>query len=393
MLSVSGEAPQEPVVSTKSGVVYEKRLVEQYIAEHGTEPNSTEPLAAEDLLPLKSSRIVRPRPPTLTSIPALLATFQNEWDALALETYNLKEQLSRTREELATALYQHDAAVRVIARLTKERDEARDALGKLTVADGAANGEAMAVDSVEALPESFAASVDETLASLSQGRRRRPIPDGWVTPDEVSALEAEATSALPVPQTSSLDIEDATAAIGGYKGQSATYLIETDAVEHQLAVDEPVTATLSTASRVIFATSQGSVKVYQNGDQSAEVTEHAGAATGLSIHPGGRILASVGTDKSIVFYDLESMKRISRAYADSCKCFNFNPMVVQDANNSSFDDVPVSSRRTSHCSRNLLRQDQALLDQDPRTGWRVRDGRPRSGCDLFRERLLACRHC
>lgn len=149
---------------TISGVVYEKRLIEQYINENGTEPGTGDALSPEDLLPLQSSRIVRPRPPTLTSIPALLATFQNEWDALALETYNLKEQLARTREELATALYQHDAAVRVIARLTRERDEARDALGKVTVTDGAASGDAMAVDSVEGLPEEFAAAVDETHA-------------------------------------------------------------------------------------------------------------------------------------------------------------------------------------------------------------------------------------
>lgn len=150
------------MASRKSGVVYEKRLIEEYINEHGTEPGSGEALTAEDLLPIKSSRIVRPRPPTLTSIPALLATFQNEWDALALETYNLREQLARTREELATALYQHDAAVRVVARLTKERDEARDALGKVTVTNGAGAGDAMAVDSVEALPEELAAAVDET---------------------------------------------------------------------------------------------------------------------------------------------------------------------------------------------------------------------------------------
>jgi pre-mRNA-processing factor 19 len=150
------------VASRKSGVVYEKRLIEEYINEHGTEPGTGEALTAEDLLPIKSSRVVRPRPPTLTSIPALLATFQNEWDALALETYNLREQLARTREELATALYQHDAAVRVVARLTKERDEARDALGKVTVTNGAGAGDAMAVDSVEALPEELATAVDET---------------------------------------------------------------------------------------------------------------------------------------------------------------------------------------------------------------------------------------
>lgn len=141
--------------------MYEKRLIEQYISENGSEPSTGEPLTTEDLLPIQSSRIVRPRPPALTSIPALLATFQNEWDSLALETYNLKEQLARTREELATALYQHDAAVRVIARLSKERDEARESLSKVTVTDGTGNGEEMVVDSVETLSEELVARVDE----------------------------------------------------------------------------------------------------------------------------------------------------------------------------------------------------------------------------------------
>lgn len=144
------------------GHVFEKRLIEKYIEENGKDPVTGEELDLEDLLPIKSARIVQPRPPTLTSIPALLATFQNEWDTLALETFNLKEQLARTREELATALYQHDASIRVIARLTKERDEARDALSKVTVsAAGAANGDAMAVDN-EALPEELAEKVDAT---------------------------------------------------------------------------------------------------------------------------------------------------------------------------------------------------------------------------------------
>lgn len=165
--TVSGEAPEEPVVSKKTGTVFEKRLIEKYVEENGKDPVTGEELDLEDLLPIKSARVVRPRPPTLTSIPALLSTFQNEWDALALETFKLKQQLSQTRDELANALYQHDAAVRVIARLSKERDEARAALSRVTVSAGSgANGDAMAVDN-EALPEVLAEHVDETQAKYA----------------------------------------------------------------------------------------------------------------------------------------------------------------------------------------------------------------------------------
>lgn len=106
---------------------------------------------------------MRPRPPTLTSIPALLATFQNEWDSVALGTRTLMEELARTREELSTALYQNDAAKRVVARLTRERDEAREALSKVSVSGGGAgvNGDAMVVDSAQGLSEELGAKVDE----------------------------------------------------------------------------------------------------------------------------------------------------------------------------------------------------------------------------------------
>ena len=123
---------------------------------------TNEELNADDLIDLKSARVVRPRPPTLTSIPSLLSVFQNEWDALALEGYTLRQQLVQTRQELSTALYQHDAAVRVIARLSQERDEARDALSKITVNGmGAGNGDAMLVDG-QRLPDALIAKVEAT---------------------------------------------------------------------------------------------------------------------------------------------------------------------------------------------------------------------------------------
>ena len=139
--SISGEPAKEPVISPKSGHVFEKSLIETYIKENGTDPINNEELSVEELVAVNTHNdpVVRPRPPTLTSIPALLSTFQNEWDSLALETFSLRQELQKTRQELSTALYHHDAAIRVVARLTRERDEARDALAKLAASIGSAN--------------------------------------------------------------------------------------------------------------------------------------------------------------------------------------------------------------------------------------------------------------
>ena len=70
-----------------------------------------------------ASPVVPVRPPAATSIPSMLALFQNEWDATMLECYSLKTQLDSTRQELSHALFQYDAACRIIAKLLKEKEE------------------------------------------------------------------------------------------------------------------------------------------------------------------------------------------------------------------------------------------------------------------------------
>jgi pre-mRNA-processing factor 19 len=128
LCAISEETPQEPVVSIKSGHVFEKRLIEKHIKSTGACPVTREPLALDDLMPLRVKAPFKPRPATLSSVPALLQTMQNEWDAVMLETYEVKQQLIETRKNLAQALYENDAAFRVIARLIKERDDAKHML-------------------------------------------------------------------------------------------------------------------------------------------------------------------------------------------------------------------------------------------------------------------------
>jgi pre-mRNA-processing factor 19 len=134
--AISGNVPEEPVVSKKTGHVFEKRLIEKYVAETGRCPVTQAELGADDLLALAAPKTAKPRAAPAASIPGLLGLFHDEWDALMLEAHSLRSALHASRQELSHALYQHDAACRVIARLLRERDEARAALDGVRCVNG-----------------------------------------------------------------------------------------------------------------------------------------------------------------------------------------------------------------------------------------------------------------
>lgn len=143
------------------------------------------------------------------------------------------------------------------------------------------------------------------------------MPSGWASSDEIATFAPRLSESLPAPQASSIGLEADYAAVGGLKGDVAIFSITAGTLERSLKVDEPVTDTLWSGPKVMLATAKGSVKVYENGSEVASFSEHAGAATALSLHPGGNILASVGTDKSFVLYDLSALRRVSRVYTDA----------------------------------------------------------------------------
>merc|ERR1719345_86157 len=203
--ALSGQVPEEPVISPVSGSVFERRLITKHIDDQGTDPVSGDALSADQLVAVKTSPIVRPRAADATSIPGLIKLFQDEWDASVLETYKLREYVHKLRQELSHTVYQHDAACRVIARLTRERDEARAALGMLkpsaaveqqqqpaaaAAAGGAADSNAMETDDAAAadaedddgMTAAVLSKITSTSKTLSKARKKRVAkPEGLAT--------------------------------------------------------------------------------------------------------------------------------------------------------------------------------------------------------------------
>ncbi|KAF3558300.1 hypothetical protein F2Q69_00011377 [Brassica cretica] len=81
--AISGEVPEVPVVSTKSGLLFEKRLIESHISDYGKCPVTGEPLTIDDIVPIKSGKVIKPKLLHTASIPGLLGTFQNIPETLA----------------------------------------------------------------------------------------------------------------------------------------------------------------------------------------------------------------------------------------------------------------------------------------------------------------------
>jgi pre-mRNA-processing factor 19 len=207
--AISGTVPEQPVVSTKSGHLFEKKLVEKFVKETGRCPVTNESLSVEDLMPLKANKTVKPRPSPATSIPGLLGLFHDEWDTLMLETHTLRQSLHTVRQELSHALYMHDAATRVIARLVRERDDARSALtgvrAKLIeeqeqaakrggeAAEIGAPGEAGAADESAkrqkkaAIPEEVLDELQAVNTQLSKARKKRAISETLATVEELAS--------------------------------------------------------------------------------------------------------------------------------------------------------------------------------------------------------------
>ncbi|EAU93221.1 nuclear matrix protein NMP200 [Coprinopsis cinerea okayama7 len=340
--AISGEPPQEPVVSAKSGKVYEKRLIVKYIHENGTDPITGDKLEESDLIAIKASpENAPPRPPTNTSIPALLQLLQNEWDAMVLSTHALEQKYNATRQELSYALYSQDAANRVVARLIRERDAAREALANVQASMGIAPSQPTGGEDVEmaenggveeGLPADIVTQIDETHAVLSAARKKRKTPPGYAAPAEVKTYKATHTipslhSASPAGITSiALSTSNPSQFLtGGNDHIVQLYDRSTDKVLASLKGHSKKVNHVAFRERegdntlLLSAGADKIAKIWGHDGASGEyipkatIRTHKGELTGLAVHPTKTLLALSSVDKTYSLHDLSTFQQVFRS--------------------------------------------------------------------------------
>ncbi|KAB8112931.1 hypothetical protein EE612_051735 [Oryza sativa] len=336
--AISGEVPDEPVVSKKSGLLFERRLVERYIEDHGKCPVTKEELTMDDIVAVKTNKVVKPRQLQAASIPGLLGMFQNEWDAIMLSSFALEQQLHTARQELSHALYQHDAACRVIARLKKERDEARALLAQAerqipaSMAGAAptavvSNGKRAFEDEVgpdgkKIRPGINPVMIDELTecnTMLSAHRKKRQVPPTLASIDAIERYTQ--ISSHPLHKTNkpgilSMDIHPS-------KDIIATGGIDTNAV----LFDRPsgqILCTLTGHSKKItslkfvprdelFVTGSAdkTVKIWQGSEEGNyncihTLKDHTAEVEAVTVHATQKYFVTASKDNTWCFYDIPS---------------------------------------------------------------------------------------
>lgn len=147
------------------------------------------------------------------------------------------------------------------------------------------------------------------------------MPEGWATSEAISAYQPKETSEPLYPGGRVLSVHSSggLALVGSPEGAVGVYSLTEKRVVQALQTNGPVTDALWAGDKAVVASSTGTVKIFENGNEAANFNSHAGEATSLALHATGDIIASVGADKSYVLYDLTTNSVITQIFSDSCK--------------------------------------------------------------------------
>ncbi|KAJ8917868.1 hypothetical protein NQ315_010781, partial [Exocentrus adspersus] len=340
--AISNEVPEHPVVSPSSGAIFEKRIIEKYIQENGVDPISGKELSVEDLIEIKTPPIVKPKPPNATSIPATLKLLQDEWDAVMLYSFTQRQQLQTARQELSHALYQHDAACRVISRLNKEVTAAREALATLkpqagitTVPQPAVAAEAGGVANQPTEQAGMSTEVIQKLQEkatvLTQERKKRgrTVPEELTTQEQLRSFRTLASliglHSASIPGILALDVHssDTSKVLTGGNDKNATVFNKD--TEQVVAILKGHTKKVTKViyhpdeDLVLTASPDATIRVWNvpTSQTTLLLRCHDGPVTGLSLHPTGDYVLSTSEDQHWAFSDIRTGRLLTKVTDNS----------------------------------------------------------------------------
>jgi len=339
--SLSNEVPEQAVISPVSGHIFEKRLILKYLNENGTDPINNQALNPEQLIEIKTNPLLKPKPPSATSIPAILKSLQDEWDSVMLHSFTLRQQLQTARQELSHALYQHDAACRVIARLTKEVTAAREALATLkpqvsnnisqsnnvvpqTMYAAETNGDQVKQPVEEGISEEVAQRLQEKSSVLTQLRKQKSkkVPEDLASVDDIKAYTCVGSHtglhSASITGITTMDIKfnDSNRIVTG--GNDKTAIVFNNATEQIIATFKGHTKKVTQViyhpeeDSVITGSADATIRIWsvpvQQQVQFLKI--HDSAITGISLHPLGDYILSCSTDEHWAFSDIRTGKML-----------------------------------------------------------------------------------
>uniref|UniRef100_A0A2K6AEQ8 Pre-mRNA-processing factor 19 n=1 Tax=Mandrillus leucophaeus TaxID=9568 RepID=A0A2K6AEQ8_MANLE len=351
-MSFSNEVPEHPCVSPVSNHVYERRLIEKYIAENGTDPINNQPLSEEQLIDIKAH-----------------SNICLSQDAVMLHSFTLRQQLQTTRQELSHALYQHDAACRVIARLTKEVTAAREALATLKPQAGlivpqavpssqpsvVGAGEPMDLGELVGMTPEIIQKLQDKATVLTTERKKRgkTVPEELVKPEELSKYRQVASHvglhSASIPGILALDLcpsdtnkiltgESLGLGLGGPDSLYDKNVVVFDKSSEQILATlkghtKKVTSVVFHPSQdlVFSASPDATIRIWSvpNASCVQVVRAHESAVTGLSLHATGDYLLSSSDDQYWAFSDIQTGRVLTKVTDEtsgcSLTCAQFHP--------------------------------------------------------------------
>uniref|UniRef100_A0A915P8E1 Pre-mRNA-processing factor 19 n=2 Tax=Meloidogyne TaxID=189290 RepID=A0A915P8E1_9BILA len=304
LCSICGQQPEVPVVSPASGKIFEKRLIVKYIEENGTDPVTGGKLEISQQL-------------------------QDEWDATMLNNFTLRQELKSVREELTHALFQNDAACRVINRLSSELQQTRHIIATLPhgrgknveseveVTDVEMHQEGEGLPGIDAdLIEFFTLKSQEFSSSRKQ--RGKNLPEDLASVEDVKRYEEikchDALHSASVPGITALDLQQHMILTGGIDKTVVLFNSQTETVENVFKGNQ---------KRV------NAIRLHPNLETIVSGGQDSKAITDVSLHPTGDHFLCTSDDSYWSLTDLNTgspLIKIKSGDDDvSLRCGQFHP--------------------------------------------------------------------